>query len=160
MTYGILVPWPGIENPWLWERRVLTTGPAENSLKGVFLFFGFFWLQCKLEGVSPFRDWTHTLWTGSRLSSLNPWTPREVLHWLSEMFERNTIISTRHPQTTAHSSHGFDINLGYIYSDDIKSLQSWVFSGYSNKKQIPCENQSRTRKEDCNIPPDSKFLDV
>jgi len=150
MTYGILVPWPGVENlgPWLWECRVLTTGPAENSLKGclvVFFCCSANWKEFPQSGVEPTPS-------GLEAGSLNPWTPREVPQLLSEMFKRNTIISTRYPQTTAH--------LRCIHSDDIRSLQSWVFSVYSNKKQIPCENQCRTRKEDDNIPPDSKFLDV
>lgn len=44
------------------------------------------------------------------------------------------MISVVHPQTTAHGSHSFNINLCYIPSDDTRSLQIWVFSGYSNKK--------------------------
>ena len=107
------------------------------------------WKEFSRSGIEPTPS-------GLVAGSLNPWTPREVPphppHLLSEMLKRNTIISIRHPQTTAHLCH--------IHSDDIRSLQSWVFSVYNNKKQIPCENQCRTRKEDGNIPPDSKFLDV
>lgn len=54
-------------------------------------------------------------------------------------YSRETWRYLLESQTTAHGNHTFNINLGYILSDDITFLQSWVFSGYSDKKQKACK---------------------
>lgn len=43
------------------------------------------------------------------------------------------------PQATARGDPTFNIDVGYIPSDDTAFLQSWVFSGDGDRKQKACQ---------------------
>ena len=118
-----------------------------------------------------FRSWISVkglyLWHVNQFLILNllcvsPWFSNRVLR--SPDAHRNHVGTLRSavcfgaiPESIRqHTNHKleavpcFSIRLSYILFNDITSLQSWVWSDFSDNKQVLCENQRGTGSEgDC-----------